>query len=109
MSQNSNRKNLTVISAIGILLLFFYFADSILGTRDIASSSIGAERARERKAARTEIASTFESASSSIDDAKELVLKEWGSDPKAGYEKFRERVEAVYPTPEVDPVLNEFE
>lgn len=109
MTANNSKTNLTVISAVGILLLVLYFADSIFGTRDIASSTGDTDRAKERKSARSEIAANFESASQSIDEAKDLLLKEWGSDPADGYKKFMERVEKVYPTPEVDPVLDEFE
>lgn len=109
MTANNSKTNLTVISAVGILLLVLYFADSIFGTRDIASSTGNMDRAKERKSARSEIAANYESSSPSINEAKNLVLNEWGSDSTDGYKKFMERVEKIYPTPDVDPVLNEFE
>lgn len=109
MTAENNNKTLTVASCFGILLLAVYFLDSIFGTGNIASAPVDAERAEERKSARIEIDASAESAKDAIEAAKAVVLKEWGDDPHNGYKAFMAKVEAKYPTPEVDEALGEFE
>lgn len=107
-SQRSN-KQITVLAAIGLAILVFYLMDALLGSKDLASAPVDAGRATERKEARLAIEENAKNASEAIEAAKKIVLEEWGSDANNGYKLFTERVEKVYPTPEVDEALGEFE
>lgn len=109
MTSQKPNKQITLLAAVGLAILFFYLMDASLGNKDIASAPVGAERAVERKEARTALEENAEKASESIEAAKKIILDEWGEDSSAGYKLFTERVEKVYPTAEVDEALDEFE
>lgn len=109
MSHNPPKNSFTILSGIGILLLGFYFADAILANKDIASSSLNEDRAKQRKQARSEITASHLEAAKNIEAAKAVILNEWGTSAQSGYSQFQERVEKKYPTPVRDAALDEFE